>query len=134
MNFANYKLSPVLVGESTVLISFVEGFLKYNYMFEFDIKEVPLYTIDLNNVVNNTVNLDLIENDILKINYAVKNRDEERVNQKVYAISDNENVVKAGRIDDLFIELIAVSNGEANITIILAEDNKIRVEFKAVVN
>ena len=134
ITYSNDIITAQNVGDSKIQFNFAENYIKYVYDFEIKIKDEPMFKIVLLNVTNNTINIDMSDNDVAFINFQVKNREEENVTQAVKVSSSNkEIVVDETKTDDVLIKIRAKSTGEATITISLDSDQTIRVDIKVIV-
>ena len=127
------KLNGIATGTSVVDVSVTESYLQYIYQFNVKIKEQPLYTIVLNNVVDNKVEIDINDTSIYFINYKIINRNEENVSQEVTARIDDASVAVVENITEPLIKVRAKAGGTTTLTIICDADNSVFVEIEIIV-
>lgn len=133
VGFSNQQLKATAVGATDVTFSFKEGYIEYLYMFNFQIKEEPIYAIILNNVVNNEIYIDLDLKPVFYINYEVQNREEGFVDQIINVTSDNESVIFVEDISSPFIKICALNPGTATLKLTYTRDNSVELSILVVV-
>ncbi|MBO5954827.1 MAG: hypothetical protein J6Q13_02520 [Clostridia bacterium] len=126
-------LTPTELGDSNIKFSFVEGFVEYVYEFVLTIKEQPRYEFILNNVTNNTIEINLAENTVFTINYEIIDNQEEMVSQEVLPSSEDNNIATAVNTIDNFVKVTGKKAGQTTIIIACAEDETVKVEITVIV-
>lgn len=131
VDLVNNKFIAKLIGESVVNFTFTESNVEYNYEFIFNIKDIPYYTITLENVLNNTIQIQ--KGKALLINYNVSNRAEEKIPQDISVISLDTSIVIIERVEEPIIKIKALEIGETNIVITYVVEPTIKLEVKVIV-
>ena len=121
------------IGESNVNFVFTDTYIEYVYQFKITIKEHPQYVITLSNVIDNTIKIDLHEDETSLIYYIVTNREEEEVTQEVSLESCNTDIIAIEKISNPFIKIKALKTGETKIIISLIEDPTVQIEVNIIV-
>ena len=127
----NNEITACELGVSNILFSFTENYMEFIYDFNLIIKEEPAYKIVL---TNNTITIDLADNEYAYIYYQVTDRDEHFVTQDIDAISQDENIaIKVQIANDNTIKIKGLVAGETIITIFLTADESIKVDVRVIV-
>ena len=134
ITYTENSLTAQAVGDSNITFKFTDGYLKYSYHFMITVKDLPEYRIEVVGIENNIININLDNNDSFQINYAIYNRNEQKVEQDIEVISSNENVVVKERILYPLIKINVLGKGEATLTIKLKNDPSIYIQLKVYIN
>ena len=129
LTYLNSCFAATELGVSIIRILYDVGMFRFLYTASITIKDKPLYTIEITDVSSSAiVNANTIEYSCkigksLEIFYAVKNRDEEYVDQFVEISLDNSNVASYV-LTEPKIKVTCLSKGSVNLTITCANDKE----------
>ena len=98
--------------------------------FKLTIKDEPQYKIVIINPSNNSLVINLQDDDIAYVNYLIKNREEQNVKQEIKIEILDESIIQFEKItDDALIKFKALTNGDTTIKISLKNDESIFVSI-----
>ena len=130
INYLNSEIEAKIVGTSKFTFIFDESYADYIYEFSITIKEQPLYTIEVYDIEDNTIIINMSDNDVAYVNFSVTDRDGEYVLQSVLAETSNSEIVIIETIsDDVLIKLRGMKQGNAIITLFLISNPEITTEI-----
>lgn len=133
IEYKNNKLNPLSAGSSEICFSFTQGYVKYFYHFNINIKEAPLYSIVIYNATNNIINVDISDNEMFFINYDVKNDAGWSVEQKLLVEIEDVGIVSLQ--DNLYplIKFKALKTGTTTITLTSIEDINTTIDITIII-
>lgn len=121
------------VGDCDVYFKFTQDYLTYNYKFTLGVLPKPVYSIELVDIANNTINLNVGSSS--HIQFEVKDIFNESVSQLVKAWSSDEDIVIIEQpYDDALIKIRALKSGNAQVILFLKEDESIKTVVNVYVN
>ncbi len=133
VKIVNNILTAEQAGESSLIVTFMEGNLSYVYNFKLSIKAIPEYYIVLNGVVNNSIEVDFSSTKNKFLTYEVYDKNNALVEQLVSIQSDNE-AVATGICDRTgIIKISILSRGKVTLTISPLADESIKAYLTVVV-
>lgn len=127
ITYSSNIITANATGESCITILYDVGMFRFKFTTSITIKDIPLYKIVVTDVssgavVNgNTINYSCAVGKSLNIIYAVRNRDEEDVNQFVEIQLDDSSVASY-TLTEPKIKVTCLSKGGVTLTIICAND------------
>lgn len=133
ITYNNGEITANYVGKTNLNVTTIEGYIKYNYTFEFTIKDQPLYSIVLNNVTNNTIVINLGTSAVFFINYTISNREEGDVSQAVTCEIGNKDITNVENISAPLIKIRANEVGSTILTIKSDLDNSVYIQINIIV-
>ena len=122
INFTNNEIIPIKAGTSNLTFEFESSFVTYIYNFNLTIKNQPEYYIKIIDLENNTLIIEKDNTTYGYINYSIKNREEESVNQAVIITIDDESIVVKDKEIGTLIKIKAMLKGTTYITITCVND------------
>lgn len=131
INFSDNKIIPLSAGISNLKFELVSGYIKYFYNFELIIKDVPEYHIVVNDLIDNTLHVGINKAEF--INFVVKNRAEESVNQPVNITIGDETIANYEFLEYPLIKIKAKAKGNTTLTISCVNNLSIFVTINIIV-
>lgn len=133
LSFLNGMVNALQVGESNLNISFPDGNITYFYSFKIYVNAKPQYYFVLPKLIDNTLEVEIDKNNYINIEYAIKDRDEQKISQKIKVEIEDENVATLDYVAAPLIFLNLLNRGTTKITLIYATDNSIKIEITLIV-
>lgn len=131
--YSNKSIKALSVGLSTIKFTFAEDFVLYEYTFQILVKEEPLYKILVNNATNNIIEIDTSVDDVFFMEVYIVDKNLQHIDQRVNAVSNNENIITIVEYTEPFIKIKAMGVGETIIHLSYTLDETIKFEVKVIV-
>lgn len=129
----NGNISLLSTGEGEIEFKFLEDHVVYNYQFKITIKDIPEYCFVFNDLKDNTIEIDLLQDDIFRIYYQINNRQEEAINQQISAVSQDETIARIEKIESPFIKIKGLKAGNTKIVLTYLKDTSVTFEITVIV-
>lgn len=133
LNYVSNMLSAVKAGDSIIKLLFTENYVKYIYEFEIFVKKMPQYMFVLNNVTDNTIEIDMSSTSVFYINYEIENREEGDVSQNILISSSDETIAYVEEIINPLIKIKALIAGTTTLTLTCQADTSVQIEITIIV-
>jgi len=130
------KILGLVIGESNLVISFVNDYIEYCYDFKITVDDQPEFEIFVYNDIT-TIEIEVSDPQnsfpYFEIYYEVRNNNEQYLNQKILAVIDNEEIACVEKNLSPIIKIKGLKVGTTKITLTSEFDSSITKEITIIV-